>query len=442
MPILVKMPKWGLMMKSGIVTEWLRAEGDAIRAGDPLFVAETDKATNDIAAPRDGVLRRIVAAEGSEVVVSGAVAVLAAPGETLTDDDVDEFLAAEALPASRPSPSAATRAHQDRPPRAAARDETGRVLASPAARKLAHDLGVDLQTITATGNGGRITSEDVERAAITGADTAVHEDWVLLADGRRVFYVLAGPRGASSLVFIHGLGGSSSTWQTVLGAFADTHRILAFDLPGHGQSDVGDPVAVDYSIAGLAQVVTELVRIFGLSPATLVGHSLGGAVAIAVALADPDVVTRLVLVDSAGLGDDINPRVVELVTGEPSAGAARDLLGLFFHDERFVLDSGVDEYYQAWSRPGADVAARAVASHAFEASSQRAAPQLTHLTQPVLVVWGGEDRVIPASHANTAEAVIPIATVVVIPRAGHAPQIEAAQAFTSIVERFLVDSEK
>ena len=73
MPILVKMPKWGLMMKAGTVTEWLRAEGDPVAAGEPLFVVETDKATNDVEAPGDGVLRRIVAGEGTEVVVRGAV---------------------------------------------------------------------------------------------------------------------------------------------------------------------------------------------------------------------------------------------------------------------------------------------------------------------------------------------------------------------------------
>ena len=73
MPVLVKMPKWGLMMKAGTVTEWLRAEGDAVSTGEPLFVVETDKAINDVEAPGDGVLRRIVAGAGAEVTVSGPV---------------------------------------------------------------------------------------------------------------------------------------------------------------------------------------------------------------------------------------------------------------------------------------------------------------------------------------------------------------------------------
>lgn len=95
MPILVKMPKWGLMMKAGTVTEWLRAEGEAVRAGEPLFVVETDKTVNDVDAPADGVLRKIVAEAGTEVPVTGAVAVLALPDEELSDAAVDAFVAAQ-----------------------------------------------------------------------------------------------------------------------------------------------------------------------------------------------------------------------------------------------------------------------------------------------------------------------------------------------------------
>src|SRR5581483_8013499 len=94
MPILVKMPKWGLTMKAGTITQWLRAEGAAVAAGEPLLTVETDKAANEVEAPEAGVLRKIVAPEGAEVPVSDPLAVLAAPGETLGDDDVAAFLEA------------------------------------------------------------------------------------------------------------------------------------------------------------------------------------------------------------------------------------------------------------------------------------------------------------------------------------------------------------
>src|SRR5262249_26740111 len=100
MPLLVKMPKWGMLMKAGTVTAWLCAEGDAVGAGDPLFTVETDKAINDVEAPGDGVLRRIVADTGSEVAVAGPVAVIAEAGETLSDDEVDAFVTANTASAA------------------------------------------------------------------------------------------------------------------------------------------------------------------------------------------------------------------------------------------------------------------------------------------------------------------------------------------------------
>ena len=146
------------------------------------------------------------------------------------------------------------------------------------------------------------------------------------------------------------------------------------------------------------------------------------------------------LVDSAGIGDDINPRLVEWVMGEPSAAAARELLRLFFCDEQFVLDSGVDEYLLAWSRPGADTAIRAVANSSFDGSSQRTTVDLARLRQPVLVIWGDEDRVIPVSYAHLAARQIPTANVVIIPDIGHAPQIEAAGEVIKVVERFISET--
>ena len=256
-----------------------------------------------------------------------------------------------------------------------------------------------------------------------------------------IFYILAGERGASPIVFVHGLAGSSSTWQMVLETFAETHQVLALDLPGHGQSDASEPAAVDYSISGLARVVATVMRSLDVSEATLVGHSLGGAVAAAVALEEPELVSRLVLVDSVGLGAEINPQLIELVNGPPSAASARELLTLFFNDERFVLESGVDEYHLAWARPGAEDAIRAVADGAFNNSSQEVMLRLDRVNQPVLVVWGGEDRVIPVNHADVARDASPGATVAILPGVGHVPQIEAAGEFAAGVERFIADTD-
>src|SRR4051794_21420800 len=93
MATVVKMPKWGLTMTAGTVTDWLRDEGSEISEGDPLLTVETEKAVNDIDAPASGVLLKIVAGQGSEVPVSGPVAIIAAPGESLNETQIADLIA-------------------------------------------------------------------------------------------------------------------------------------------------------------------------------------------------------------------------------------------------------------------------------------------------------------------------------------------------------------
>src|SRR5215207_2977250 len=93
MPTIVTMPKWGLTMTSGTITGWSREEGDSVTEGTPLLTVETEKAVDDVEAPATGVLRKIVAETGSEVPVMGAVAVITAPGEDLSDEDLQALVA-------------------------------------------------------------------------------------------------------------------------------------------------------------------------------------------------------------------------------------------------------------------------------------------------------------------------------------------------------------
>ncbi len=439
MPVLVKMPKWGLMMKTGTVTGWLLAEGDAVAAGQPLFVVETDKAVDDVEAPAAGVLRRIVAAPGTVVAVRGAVGVISIDGETLSEDAVDAFVLAHTAALMPAVTATGSVVRPVRAPRAADHDAEGRVTASPAARKRARELGLDLAAVTATGPGGRITSEDVERAASDDRTAEAREDWLPIDHDLRLYALSAGSPRDPAVVFVHGIGGSSASWQAVVGPLADRHHVIAIDLPGHGRSDIPDPAHADYSVDGLARAVTTAIAQLGRERVTLVGHSLGGAVAISAALAAPSIVTRLVLVDSVGLGDDISTDLLTLLEAAPSESASRALLELFFHDQRLVLAAGVAEHHAALARPGAHAAIRAIADRAFAGTGQQAVAgcRLADITQPVLVVWGARDRVVPVAHAERARASIAGAEVAIIPDAGHAPQVEAPAAFADVLMRFL-----
>lgn len=149
----VVMPKLGLTMTEGTVSSWLKKEGDAVKEGEPLFEVETDKLTNTIEASATGVLRKIIAGEGVTVPVLDKIAVIAA-----ADEDISGLLAPGAAPAAAaPAASVALAAAA-----APARPAGERVVASPRAKKLAREKGIDIALVTGTGPNGRVTEEDVE----------------------------------------------------------------------------------------------------------------------------------------------------------------------------------------------------------------------------------------------------------------------------------------
>lgn len=156
--VTVTMPKLGLTMKTGKVSKWLKAEGDAVKKGEALFEVETDKITNSVEAPEDGILFQIVVPAGSTVAVQTVIGVIAAPGETPERLEAGQAGAAPAADAKPAAKQGAAKAE----PQAAPTE----VRASPAAKRLARELGVDLAQVKGTGPDGRIKEGDV---------TAYHE---------------------------------------------------------------------------------------------------------------------------------------------------------------------------------------------------------------------------------------------------------------------------
>ena len=152
---LVVMPKLGLTMTEGLVSRWLKAEGDAVKEGEPLFEVETDKLTNTIEATASGTLLKILAKEGNTLPCLAGVAVIGEPNE-----DISELVPGEAPKAEAPAPAPAA---APAAPAAPAKAPGGRVVASPAAKKLAKELGLDIALVPGTGPGGRITEEDVKK---------------------------------------------------------------------------------------------------------------------------------------------------------------------------------------------------------------------------------------------------------------------------------------
>jgi pyruvate dehydrogenase E2 component (dihydrolipoamide acetyltransferase) len=152
---LIVMPKLGLTMTEGTVGNWLKKEGDAVNEGEPLFEVETDKLTNTIEASTSGVLLKVIAPEGTVVPCLEGVAVIGAAGE-----DISGLAAGGAAPAAAAEAAAPAAAAAAAP--APVRAEGERVVATPRAKKLAKDMGVDINLVVGTGPNGRVTEDDVK----------------------------------------------------------------------------------------------------------------------------------------------------------------------------------------------------------------------------------------------------------------------------------------
>ena len=444
MATILSMPKWGLAMKTGLVVAWLKRPGEAVRQGEPVVEIESEKATNEVDAPASGTLRWIEVPEGEKAPVGAALAVIAAAGEELSDEQVAALLREDAEIKRQRAAQAGHAGAATATPTGASRTARtpavagGRVSASPAARRLAQELSVDLAAVTGTGPGGMIGREDVLRAAEEGqAAAGESEECTVSVNGIATHCLLAGPTNARHVVFIHGLGGSLATWALNLSAFAGKFRLCALDLTGAGDSD--KPVT-DYSVAALANFLARFLDALGpeWQRTSLVGHSLGGAVALAFAGQHPERVERLVLVDSAGLGTEIDGETLDLVSSVPTPEHIRAELTRFFADPTMVQQSLVAQIQQQRTQPGAYEALLATKDAAFGGGQQHydLRATLAGLSQPVLAIWGEADGVIPVAHA---EAVRQAANghVEILAHCGHCPHIERSEAFNRAVMAFL-----
>src|ERR671931_269061 len=158
----IKLPRLGQGMESGTIVRWLKSEGEPVEKGEPLYELDTDKVTQEVEADASGVLLRIAVQEG-EVEVGHTIAVIGKEGEEVPEQKEEEAPKAEA-PVAQPEPAPVSR---DGEPR-----ETVRIKASPLARRIARERGVELSSLKGTGPEGRIVAEDVERAAAVPAPTA------------------------------------------------------------------------------------------------------------------------------------------------------------------------------------------------------------------------------------------------------------------------------
>ncbi|MDT4912762.1 MAG: hypothetical protein QOC66_1890 [Pseudonocardiales bacterium] len=263
---------------------------------------------------------------------------------------------------------------------------------------------------------------------------------------RRVFRVAgSGP----PLLLIHGIGDSSATWRPVISALARKHTVIAPDLLGHGRS--AKPRA-DYSVAAYANGMRDLLGVLEIDRVTLVGHSLGGGVAMQFAYQFPERTERMVLVSSGGAGRGVSP----LLRAATLPGASLALAGLQLPGSRVVvgaavsllarLDTGlgldapdlrrvVDALPDARSRAAFIRTLRAVVDWRGQVVTMLDRCYLAR-GMPTMLIWGSRDSVLPVGHAYQARAAMPGSRLEIFEGAGHFPFRTDCHRFVSLLEEF------
>jgi pimeloyl-ACP methyl ester carboxylesterase len=256
-----------------------------------------------------------------------------------------------------------------------------------------------------------------------------------------------------TVLLIHGMAGNSDTWREVMPSLAEDFTVLAPDLLGHGES--AKPHG-DYSLGAYASGLRDLLAVLGLGPVSVVGQSLGGGVAMQLAYQHPELVDRLTLVGSGGLGREVSwlLRALTLPGAEyamplifpPFLRGKGEAVGRVLHD-RGIRAPRLAEMWrsyvsltQAANRAAFVRTLRAVIDPGGQ--SVNASDRLyLAAAMPTLIVWGENDQMIPVEHAYSAHDLIPHSRLEIFEGIGHFPHVEEPVRFTEVLRDFINTTE-
>lgn len=278
------------------------------------------------------------------------------------------------------------------------------------------------------------------------------DEWQIELHGRRVVYRIAGE--GPPVVLVHGMLNSSNHWKSVALDLAREHTVIAPDLIGHGDSAAPRG---DYSLGAHAASIRDLLTALGVERATIVGHSLGGGVAMQFFYQFPARVERLVLISSGGLGHEVSPmlRTAALpgMSGVLSLAAHPRLLAALWATGSRLRRVGIRHgaYVQAVARalrpleqPQAREAFLQTLRAVIDVQGQRvSATDRLYLLEsmPTMIVWGERDNTIPLHHGRSAHETIPHSRFRTLAGAAHFPHLEDPDALVRVLREFLADTE-
>ncbi|MBE9604301.1 acetoin dehydrogenase dihydrolipoyllysine-residue acetyltransferase subunit [Acetobacteraceae bacterium H6797] len=437
------LPRVDMDMATGRVGAWHVSDGETVEKGQPLFEIETDKAAMEIEAPASGTLRITDPRTGVEMPVGGLLAWILAPGEALPEAVAQEAArspsetqaattgtAAAQGPSEAPKAPAEPVAVQNAAPALAGAstaiaDNNDTPRATPFARRLAEQAGIDLNEIAGSGPRGRIQARDVQEAAPAKAPEtrgpALHTPTPLSGAAQRAW--LRRGNGTPSLL-VHGFGADLSSWRPLLAAAGEAGPVLAVDLPGHGRS----PLESEPGLEALADAVEAAALAEGLDTVHLAGHSLGGAVATLLAARGRIGIRSLLLIAPAGLGPAMNPDFVAgFLRAEGVASLEPWLRLLFARPAALPASLAAATLRQRRENPAMVESQRRLAAALLPDGTQAVdiRPLLASLSMPVKLIQGLEDHILPWRQVLGLPGTLALH---LFADTGHMPQSEQPQA--------------
>ncbi|HXG67831.1 MAG TPA: alpha/beta fold hydrolase [Blastocatellia bacterium] len=281
-------------------------------------------------------------------------------------------------------------------------------------------------TLTVSASAGK-TSPPATQAPAGAAEKSV------TVYGAKIHYLEAG--SGPVVILLHGLGGDTSNWAANIAALAQKFRVIVPDQIGFGRSD---KPPLNYRVGTLVDFLDGFYKQLKIERASLVGNSLGGWTAAAFALAHPEKVERLVLVDAAGfaLSEGIDPRTLNGLN--PSTrDAIRQLLPLIFYNKQvFASEAAVDLLLTKRVTAGDGYTIQRFIDSIVRGEDVLD-NRLSAIKQPTLIIWGREDGLTPLAMGERFKKEIPSSELFIIEKCGHVPQLEKAAEFNAAVMKFL-----
>lgn len=308
---------------------------------------------------------------------------------------------------------------------------------------------IGLVAVVLVGGYFALKRDDIPYATLAARYETAASRYVDLPGGVRMHYRDEGRPNGPPLLLIHGFSASLHTWEPWVRELGDTYRLVSIDLPGHGLTQA--PAGYQASIETLGGAVENFVRVQGLTRFAIAGSSMGGNIAWEYALAHPDQIEALILVNASGWPDarvpsgDEEPLVFRLIRDPLIGPLIRDLdstrlirqgLEASFFDPAFVDDDMVARYSDMSRAPGhRDVLLQL--SSGFRTRNFATPDRLAPLAMPVLILHGDADRLVPPAHSGLFAEAISGSERILYEDVGHIPQEEIAERSAQDVRAFL-----